>query len=413
MTNSIGTHIMVKPVGAFCNLNCTYCFYLEKECFYENTKLQVMSDEVLEKFIFEYIQMNDFPEVHFVWQGGEPMLAGLDFYKKVVQLQHKYANGKKILNSLQTNGVLINDDWCNFIKNNNFTVGISLDGPKKNTNIHRKDKNGKPMFDDIMNAISLLKKYSIKYTVLACVTRESCNNPLEVYDFFKENGIKHIQFSPIVERIPQNEEVKRGLKHSAPLHIDAKEVGEVTNWSVPRGKYGEFLMAIYDKWSDCDVGDMYVQNFEWSIASWLGLKSSVCIFSDDCSKSPIIEFNGDLYSCDHYMYPEYKIGNILNNTLKNILNSKNQKDFGCKKNNLNEKCKVCPALFACKGECPRHRFVWNEGFNEYESYLCQDYAKFFRHIHPKNKAMAQLISNGLPASDILKLKDGPIVLYKK
>lgn len=410
-----GAHIMVKPAGAFCNLNCTYCFYLEKLNFYDHHSLEIMSIPLLDQFIREYCQLNKkLPEVQFVWQGGEPMLAGLSFYEAAVEFQKRYAKGRTILNSLQTNGILLDDSWCRFLKKNCFSVGISLDGPSEITNIHRKDKSGGPAFDKIMAGIRLLQEYDIPYTVLACVTKDSCRNPLEIYHFFKEAGIRHIQFSPVVERIATDEERQLGLRHGSPSYIsEYQDLSTVTDWSVLPSAYGTFLNTIFDCWSQEDVGKFYVQNFEWALASWMGLPSSVCIFSQSCGACGILEHNGEVYSCDHYMYPEYRLGNLKDSSLEELVRSPQQARFACQKTDLSERCSRCNVRFACQGECPRHRFVPSPYGNCFESYLCRDYQKFFRHIHPKIKAMAQLVSNGLPASDVMTLKDRPIVIYKK
>lgn len=409
-----GVHIMVKPVGAFCNLKCTYCFYLEKQAFYETNKLNIMSLDTLEHFIKLYIETNDFPEVHFVWQGGEPMLAGLDFYKSVVEIQNKYSKGKIIHNSLQSNGVLLDDEWCKFLKENNFLVGISLDGPEEVTNLHRKFANNENAFNSIIKGVKLLQKYKIEYSVLACVTSSSADKPLEVYNFFKDNNIKRFQFTPVVERIANDSETSIGLNHASPDGIGKENVNYgVTEWSVKKGQYSKFLKTIFDEWSENDVGEIFVQNFDWALASWLGLRSNVCIFSENCGNSLIIEYNGDIYSCDHYMYPKHKLGNINSVDLDTMINSKKQLDFGCKKSEVPTKCLTCNAYFACKGECPRHRFDFNVESGEFESYLCSDYYSFFYHIHPKTKAMAQLVSNGLPAKEVMTLKNKPVVIYKK
>lgn len=410
-----GIHIMAKPVGAFCNLKCTYCYYLEKQAFYTHRTLQVMNNSVLQSFIQQYTEMNrNQPQLQFVWQGGEPMLAGISFYEDAVRLQKKYAGGKTIFNSLQTNGILLDETWCGFLKRNQFTVGISLDGPEEITDFHRKDRAGNPVLKRVMHGIHLLQEYKIPYTVLACVTKESCGKPLEIYRFFREQNIRHIQFTPVVERVPEQEEEQAGQMFASPSCIpDINLPPTVTEWSVPRGSYGTFLNTIFDLWSDTDVGMVFIQNFEWALASWLGLPSSVCTFSESCGTCGILEHNGDVYSCDHYMYPEYRLGNLADSSLGFLMNSPSQACFSRMKLNLPPKCLSCNVRFACHGECPRHRFIPLADNSGFESYLCRDYQKFFRHIHPKVKAMAQLVSNGFPASDVMTLKDRPIVIYKK
>lgn len=406
-----GVHIMVKPVGAFCNLRCTYCFYLEKVQFYKHQYLHIMSDEIVQNFIRQYISMNALPQVQFVWQGGEPMLAGLEFYERVVEVQKKYGVNKEIYNSIQTNGILLDDSWCIFLKKNKFTVGISLDGPEELTNIHRKSIDGIGAFEKIMRGIHLLQQYNISYTVLACVTKETVEDPLEVYHFFKSQEIAHIQFTPVVERIPAERDTLRGLHHAAPVDINVQEHSDVvTEWSVPKEAYGEFLIKIYDEWVKHDVGTVYIQNFEWALASWMGLTSNICIFSDNCEGSLVLEHDGSVFSCDHFVYPEYGLGKLNHNNLKSIVEKKQQKAFGCKKTLLAPKCNVCEALFACQGECQRHRFIYENSSKLAVSYLCSDYKRYFHHIHPGMKAMAQLINNGIPVSRVMTLKEHPILL---
>lgn len=409
-----GFHILTKPIGPICNLDCRYCFYTEKKSLFEEKKDFRMSDEILEAFIHKYISSQDIPEIQFVWQGGEPTLVGLDFFRKVISLQKKYAAGKTIVNSLQTNGTLINDQWCKFLRENNFLVGLSLDGPENLHDRYRVDINGNPTLNKVISALSLLKKYEIPYNVLLCVTRESSKQPLEVYNFLKEQGVQFIQFTPIVERIPDDAAVKIGLKHSTP-HANDKEGQEnlVTEFSVEPGAYGSFLISIFDEWVRKDVGSIYVMNFEWALEAWLGLPSTICIFSKQCGKALAIEHNGDIYSCDHYVYPEYYLGNILNGNPKEMIDLSKQKSFGqSKENSLPEVCRDCEVKFACNGECPRHRFVRTYDNKPGLSYLCKDYKKFFRHIHPHMKVMVQLIENGLSASKVMDVIKGPIIISK-
>lgn len=405
-----GYHLMAKPVGPLCNLNCEYCFYTEKAALFPKKEYQtfLMKDDVLEQYIKEYISSQTIPEISFVWQGGEPMLAGLDFYKKAVELQKKYANGKKISNSIQTNGVLLNEEWCDFLSKNDFMVGLSLDGPEHIHNRYRKDKNGNGSFEKVMKGLELLKRYHIPYNVLACVAADTCDSPLETYRFFKKNGVKYIQFTPVVERIADEASKQCGLQHANP---DAK-TAKVTPWTVNAEKYGAFLVEIFDEWVKHDVGEIFVMNFEWALTSWLGLENTMCIFAKQCGDCMILEHTGDMYSCDHYMYPEYAIGNIKNDCIDQMVYSQKQDVFRKKKNTLPDNCKKCEVLFACYGECPRHRFeVFHDG--EYgKSYLCVAYKKFFYHIHPYMKAMRQLILNRRSVKEIMTLKEKPIVIYK-
>jgi uncharacterized protein len=410
-----GFHILSKPIGPICNLYCRYCFYTEKKSLFPEKKNFRMSDEVLEAFIHEYIKSQQTPEVQFVWQGGEPTLIGLDFYQKVIYLQRKFAGGKRIVNSLQTNGILLNDEWCKFLKENNFLVGISLDGPEDLHDNYRVDVNGKGTLSRVVDAIALLKSYEISYNVLVCVTKESSKQPMQVYSFLKELGVQYIQFTPVVERIPDSTEAERGLSHAAPQTEESKDYKSlVTDFSVEPGVYGSFLIKIFDEWVRKDVGSIYIMNFEWALESWLGLPSTVCIFSKQCGKALAIEHNGDLYSCDHYVYPRYRLGNILNDNLKKTIESSRQIAFGQnKEKSLPEICKNCDVNFACNGECPRHRFVNTYDNKPGLSYLCKDYKNFFRHIHPYMKAMVKLIENDLPVYRIMEVVKGPLIIYKE
>lgn len=403
-----GYHVMAKPVGAACNLRCDYCFYLEKADMLPKQTECRMSEEVLEAYIQEYITGQTIPEIGFVWQGGEPMLAGLDFYERVVRLQKKYGGGKKITNSLQTNGVLLDDRWCRFLKKHDFLVGVSLDGPQEINDLHRRDAAGGSVFAQTMRGIALLQAYNVAFNVLACVSDDASKKPLEIYRFFRENNICHIQFTPVVERLPSGDEA--GLRHAMP----GDSGNTVTEWSVRPGAYGDFLCAIFDEWVLRDVSSMFVMNFEWALTAWLGLESTLCLFAKTCGGSAIIEQNGDIYACDHFVYPQYRLGNIRSSTLTALMTAPEQILFGqTKESTLPRRCQFCDALFACRGECPRHRFCTTSTGEQGLSYLCKDYKDYFRHIHPHMKAMTQLIQNGCAASEIMHLKGHPILILNK
>ena len=301
-------------------------------------------------------------------------------------------NCKNITNSLQTNGLLIDDDWCKFLKENNFLVGLSLDGNKDIHNKYRKDIFGNGTFDRVFNSLKLLQDYNIDFNVLASVSRYSSKYPLEIYNFFKENKIKYIQFSPIVERLPDEEAKKLSLTHSIP---NSNSNEKVTDYSVEPESYGDFLISIFDEWVKKDVGEIFVMNFEWALTSWLGLDSTICLFRKECSGCTVVEHNGDIYSCDHYVYPDYKIGNIINDNPRSIIDSDKQKSFGLKKSNLPKNCLRCDALFACRGECPKNRFDKFYDGEEGKNYLCEGYKKYFYHIHPYMKAMRELLENNI------------------
>lgn len=407
-----GFHMIAKPSGPICNLDCHYCFYTEKESLFSKNSPFRMSDETLEIFIENYIATQKEEVVSFVWQGGEPTLMGLDFYRKVIALQSKYSQGKVITNSLQTNGTLLNEEWGQFLAEHNFLVGLSIDGPQEIHDYFRVDRGGRPTFNKVYAALQLLKKYQVSFNVLTCVTSASSSKAVEIYRFFKNEGVKHIQFIPIVERLPDAEALNLGLRHATPPKVSQKNAHSiVSEWTVESEKYGDFLIAIFEEWVRHDVGDIYVMNFEQSLTSWLGLPSTTCIFSETCGRAGIVEHNGDVFSCDHYMYPEYKIGNIYENDFVEMIDSNQQREFGLnKKQSLPSYCENCEVKFACHGECPKHRFLTTPDGEAGLNYLCSGYKKYFHHIHRYMKVFAQLIDNGLPASDIMQVIKGPLIV---
>ncbi|MBB6447108.1 anaerobic sulfatase maturase [Bacillus benzoevorans] len=405
-------HMLAKPSGPICNLDCHYCFYTEKESLFEPRTSFRMSEETLEKFIKNYIAAQNAEEIPFVWQGGEPALMGLDFYKKVVELQKKYANGKRIANSLQTNGTLLTDEWFPFLAENHFLVGLSLDGPEEIHDKYRVDKGGQPTFHRVLRTLHSLQKYNIQYNVLTCVTNESSMKPLEIYRFLKKEGVEFIQFIPIVERLADQEAKALGLRHATPASIDEEGV-HLAPWTVEPEKYGDFLITVFDEWVREDIGTVNVMNFESSLVSWMGLPATVCIFAETCGKAAIIEHNGDVYSCDHFMYPDYKLGNIKSSTFKEMMDSMQQNDFGqAKKSTLPKYCQNCEVKFACNGECPKHRFLTTPDGEPGLNYLCSGYKKYFTHIHRYMKVMVQLLENGIPVPAIKDVIKQPIVIAK-
>lgn len=400
-----GYHIMAKPTGPLCNLGCKYCFYLEKESLFPDDSRFRMSDEVLEAYIRKYIEIQKIPIVEFVFQGGEPTLMGLDFFKRAVALEKKYNPGDKtLINSLQTNGTLLDDQWCKFLAENDFLVGLSLDGPEDIHNMYRVDRGGKPTFDKVHRALKLLQKYNVRYNILACVTRESARRPLEVYEFFKREGVEFIQFIPIVERMPGQPALNLGLNLAMPPSIKQEEANRVvTPWTVDPSDWGDFLIAIFDKWIRNDVGKVFVMNFEWAAASWAGLPGVSCAYVPRCGRSVILEHNGDLYSCDHFMYPEFRLGNILKDNPKHVIDSIKQVSFGVRKQTaLPGYCKKCEVLFACRGECPKHRFMTTPDGEPGWSYLCPGYKKYFTHIAPYIQRLLNILSQGRPATEIMR-----------
>lgn len=401
-----GVHLMAKPVGPVCNLDCRYCFYLEKENLFPKPHRFVMSDEVLRSYIEQNILNEPSPEVLFTWQGGEPMLRGLDFYQKAVAYQKALANGKTIRNALQTNGVLLDDAWCEFLAKEGFLVGLSIDGPQDIHDAGRVDKLGRPTFARVMQGLELLKQHGIDFNALVTTTRQVAQHPLRVYQFLKAQGIAHIQFNPVVERLPAAADLAAGLSFAQPpkLHTATGKPGEVTEHSVGASAYGDFLNTIFDEWIRHDVGTIYVMNFEWALAAWLQLPATICLFAKDCGRSLIVEHDGSVYSCDHFMYPEYRLGDITSDNPLALADSPAQMAFGsAKSRTLPKYCQRCDYLFACAGECPKNRFATAPDGEPGLNYLCPSYKKYFRHITRYMNAMAKLIGQGKPAAMIMQL----------
>ncbi|MFI8748208.1 anaerobic sulfatase maturase [Pseudomonas sp. NPDC077186] len=410
-----GLHLMAKPVGPICNLDCDYCFYLEKERLHPAGNRFRMSDEVLRAYVQRYIAAQRSAEVEFTWQGGEPTLLGLEFFQRAMDYQRQFAGGKRIRNTLQTNGTLLDDAWCAFLAREGFTVGISLDGPRQLHDLHRPDKRGRSSFDDVMRGLALLQQHAVPYNVLVTVTRETTQQPLEVYRFLKEAGVRHIQFNPVVERAPSLPDAARGQQFATPPELRLRDVqattATVTAQSVEAEAYGEFLNAIFDEWVRQDVGSVHVMNFEWALAAWCQLPPSVCLFAPRCGKAAIVEHDGSLYSCDHYMYPEYRLGDIRQQDPAELLASPAQQAFGAaKEETLPDYCRSCDYLFACHGECPKNRFIDTPDGKPGLNYLCAGYQRYFRHLTPYLNAMAKLVAHGQPAELIMQAFRGPLLI---
>ncbi len=396
-----GFHLMAKPCGPLCNLRCSYCFYLEKKILYRHVKNYYMSEEILEVYVRKNIEMQHVPEIPFIWQGGEPLLRGLDFYRKAVKLQKKYAGKKQILNSIQTNGTLLNDEWCEFFSENNFLVGLSLDGPQDVHDYHRITEGGYPTFNILMKALGLIHKHNVRFNILACVTEYSSKKPLEIYRFLKDVGVVFIQFIPVVERKPDSASEKLGLTLGVPP-MEEGNISSVTEWSVTAEGWGDFLINIFDEWIRRDVGSTMVMNFEWALAAYLRLEGTVCYYTENCGNSLIMEHNGDIYSCDHFVYPRYKLGNILRDNLSHIVNGSGQKAFGRNKSKrLPQYCLKCKFLSACHGECPKRRFIKSPDGEEGLNYLCEGYKKYFNHIAPYLEAIKRLMEKGEEPAKIM------------
>lgn len=411
-TSPVGIHVLAKPTGAACNLRCDYCFYLEKEKLFPETENFRMSDQVLGTYVCQYAEAQPTPEVEFVWHGGEPAIMGIDFYRKVVKYQEPYRKLKTIKNSFQTNGTLLTDEWCEFFKKNGFFIGLSLDGPEQIHDRYRRDRGGQSTFQSVMKGLRLLQKHGVDYNILACVAKETAYKPLEVYRFFKEQGVEFIQFTPVIERMADERSAKHGLSLAAPSDLDKEETNtSVTSWTVEPEAYGDFLIAIYEDWVRNDVGKVFVMNFEWALNAWLGNPSPVCIFAKECGRAVALEHNGDLYTCDHYVYPEYRLGNIMSDNLGRMVERSVAAGFGHhKEKKLPKGCRECEVLKACWGGCPKHRFIKNVREEPGLHYLCLGYKKFFLHIRKYLKAMATLLEHDRPASLVMDAIKGPLVL---
>lgn len=407
-----GIHVVAKPIGPVCNLNCEYCFYLEKQALFCPDEKYRMSEDVLTTFIANYISSQPTPLVEFVWQGGEPTLLGVDFFRRVIELQKPFTGAKTITNSLQTNGTLLTDEWCVFLKNHNFMVGISIDGPEEIHNRYRRDRKGNETFDRVIQGLRLLQKHKVEYNVLASVARETAKHPLEVYRFLKNEGVEFIQFTPIVERLPDSSSRQIGLRYAGPSSLDREEdQADVTEWSVIPEDYGDFLIAIYEEWVRNDVGKVFVMNFEWALNAWIGNPSPVCVHAKTCGRSVVMEHNGDIYACDHSVYPKYRLGNIKTDRLSHMVDRSLHSGFGVSKETaLPQWCRECKVLAACQGGCPKHRFHMTYYNEPGLHYLCAGYKKFFLHIRKYCHCMTQLLGNGLPASYIMDAVKGPLVI---
>jgi len=378
-------HVMAKPTGARCNLDCAYCFYREKEGLYPESAFR-MTDEVMEEYIRQTIAGHAVPEVTFAWQGGEPILMGLDFFRRAVAVQKKYAGPKtRIENTFQTNGILLDDDWCRFFHDNNFLVGLSLDGPRELHDVYRRDRQGRGTFDRVLRAARLLQKHRVDFNILCAVNGTNADHPLEVYRFFRDElGVPYIQFIPIVE---QEEEGKT-----------------VTDRSVRPEQWGRFLTTIFDEWIRRDVGRMFLLNFDWALAGWLGMAGAVCVFAPTCGLGVALEHNGDLYSCDHFVEPDHLLGNILTTPLAGLVASEKQRRFGAaKRDTLPRYCRECGFLSVCNGECQKNRFVEAPDGEAGLNYLCEGYRAFFSHADRPMRMMAGLLRQGRPAGEVMPM----------
>ncbi len=379
-------NIMLKPVGPLCNLNCTYCYYLEKKNLFPGKTKYKLDEELLEIYIRDYIATQQVPVVSFVWQGGEPSILGVDYYRRAVELQKKYAGNKRIENSFQTNGTYLTDEFCEFFRDNEFLIGLSIDGPEHLHDFYRKDNQGQPTWKKVMQGVELLQKHKVEFNTLSVVNNKTAQEPLAVYNFLKQIGSTFLQFIPIVERKAQN--IAPGEQE---LIFPAYQgEAQVTSWSVNPMDYGRFMARIFDEWVRKDVGRYYVQLFDVTLANWVGAMPGLCVFSETCGTAAVMEHNGDVFSCDHYVYDEYFIGNIRETPIAEMMGSVRQAIFGQdKKDKLPAYCRSCPVRFACHGDCPKHRFIKTPQGEPGLSYLCEGYKLFFEHVRPYMDFMAK------------------------
>ncbi len=387
-TAPISFSTMIKPAGSSCNLDCHYCYYLDKALQYGG-KQAVMSDELLEAYVRQYIEANDVPEVMFCWHGGEPLLLKPDFYRKAMEFQKKYAGDKTITNTLQTNGMLLNDEWCELFAQNNFLIGISMDGPKDIHDSFRLTKNQEPTFDRVMEGIKLLKKHNVEFNTLSVVNKMCEGRGAEIYQFFKQLGSRYMQFLPAVEHVVDKPEYHRPLIVSPDV-----EGARVAEWSVSARGYGRFLIDIFDQWVINDVGSYYVQMFDATLANTCGVMPGVCAMGETCGDALVVEHNGDVYSCDHFVYPEYRLGNIMESHLIDIYNTRKRVDFGlAKRNGLAQECLRCRHYSVCRGSCPKHRFdIGSDGYRK--STLCDGLKLYFKHVEPYMEFMRDQLAKG-------------------
>ncbi len=378
-------YVFAKPVGARCNLACEYCYYLEKSQLYPQDARQVMSDEMLELFVRTYIESQTMPQVLFTWHGGEPMLRPLDFYKKAVRLQRKYASGRQVDNVIQTNGTLLTDEWCEFLSENGWLVGLSIDGPQPLHDHYRRTTTGQPSWERVMRGIRLLQQHGVEWNAMTTVNHLNARYPLEFYRFFKEIGCRYIQITPVVERVDRHRLA----------HVLQDTEAPVAAYSVTPQQWGRFLCMVFDEWVRHDVGEYYVTLFDSTLANWVGEPPGICAYARECGHAGVMEFNGDVYSCDHFVFPEYRLGNIRRQTLTEMLYGEQQQRFSRLKHDaLPRQCRECRWEFACHGECPRNRFVRDAYGMPGLNYLCEGYRQYFAHVAPFMDRMSEQLRQG-------------------
>ncbi|MBR5084043.1 MAG: anaerobic sulfatase-maturation protein [Prevotella sp.] len=398
-------YIFAKPVGASCNMACDYCYYLEKSALYQHTIRHFISDALLEKFIKEYIQSQTTSEVLFTWHGGEPLLRPVSFYEKVIELQRRYAKGRAVDNVIQTNGTLLNDQWCELFAHNGWLVGLSIDGPQPFHDEYRRMRNMEPTFAKVMEGIRLLNKHGVQWNAMAVVNDYNGAHPLEFYHFFKSIHCQYIQFTPIVER-----QMPHPDGRTLAAVDEGDETNELTPYSINPQQWGKFLCTIFDEWVRHDVGTYYIQLFDATLANWCGVAPGICSLAKTCGHAAVMEYNGDVYSCDHFVFPQYRLGNLLEQGFPEMMYGERQRRFGLSKfDSLPQQCKQCQWLFACHGECPKNRFSKTSDGECGLNYLCEGYHQFFTHVAPYMNFMRnEYLNDRAPANVMDFINQNPV-----
>lgn len=409
-------HIMAKAAGAECNMRCDYCYYLEKDKLYRPSKgprqpSPRLSDELLELYIRQYIeaQPRQAPVV-FTWHGGEALIRPRSFYQRALELQQRYGQGRRIENTLQTNGLLVNEDWCRFFRDHDFLIGLSLDGYQEQHDAYRRTVGGLPTFERVMRAVDLMQRLGVEFNILSTVNTHNADDPEGYYRFMKGIGVRYIQFTPIVERIDESCARKANFVEAPYIHASAEsremnglERVRLAPYSITPEQWGSFTTGVFDEWIREDVGEVFVQLFDSTLAGWMGVEPGVCTLGKVCGHAGVMEHNGDVYSCDHYVYPRYLLGNIRQRSLSEMMNSSEQYRFGrAKLEGLTKQCLECEYLFACNGECPKNRFAQSSDGEWGHNYLCSGYYRFWSHVAPYMDYMKQCLLQGLPASQVMR-----------
>lgn len=384
-------YVMAKPAGSHCNLACSYCYYLDKQRLYNpEDKKHMMSDEMLELYVKNYIEAQTGADVCFTWHGGETLMRPLSFYQKALELQKKYGKGRRILNCLQTNGTLLTEEWCRFLRDNDWLVGISIDGPQQFHDEYRRSRDGRPSFLKVMKAIRMLNAHGVEWNAMAVINDYNADHPEEFYDFFKSIGCRFIQFAPIVERLTEAEDI------ASPI-----EKGNLADFSVSPEQWGEFLCRLFDRWVKEDVGKVFIQIFDATLANWAGVEPGVCTMAETCGHAAVMEYDGTVYCCDHFVFPEYRLGNLRDHTFIEMMSSARQLAFGAyKRDALSRQCKECRWLFACHGECPKNRITRTPD-GEPINYLCEGYRRYFAHVAPYMDFMKAELDAQRPPANVM------------